>query len=299
MRVAVLAGGLSRQRDASLATGTACAAALTQLGCAVLVIDPAADLLGALAQFAPDRAFNALRGGPGEGGVVQGVLEHLRLPYTHSGVLASSLANDKHQAKLAFKSAGVTVTDHVVAARADAARQHVMTPPYVLKPIRGEGGEGIAIVMSHDDPPPPMLASPDWGFGEDVMIERFVPGRDLACVVIGDVAIGVIDQPRSSRRSLRKGVHSQTEHQALSPKIYDKAQKMALAAHAALGCRGITKVDFRFHDRAGEEGELVCLEINTQPDLAPGSGVAELAERAGQPFAELVRWIVEDASCNR
>ncbi|WIJ26516.1 D-alanine--D-alanine ligase [Devosia sp. RR2S18] len=302
--VAVLMGGWSNERPVSLASGAQCSAALRRAGYTVTEVDVGRDLAQVLTQLKPDVAFNALHGPFGESGMVQGLLELLQIPYTHSGVLASALAMDKHQAKIVLKAAGVPVTDHVVVSREDAARDHVMAPPYVLKPISEGSSFGVFIVKAGTSHPPQEILREDWNCGEVVMAERYIPGRELTCAVMGDVALGVTDivTDLSFYNYEAKYANGGSNHiipAQLKPKIYDKVQKMALAAHAALGCRGVTRTDFRYNEAAGEDGELVCLEINTQPGMTPTSLVPEQALYAGHSYEELVSWMVEDASCNR
>lgn len=302
--VAVLMGGWSQERPVSLKSGTECAAALRRAGYQVTEVDVGRDVVAVLTALKPDVAFNALHGPFGESGMIQGVLELMELPYTHSGVLASALAMDKHQAKIMLKAAGVPVTDHVIVSRAEAGRAHVMPPPYVIKPIADGSSFGVFIVKAETSHPPQEILREDWKSGEDLMVERYIPGRELTCAVMGDVALGVteivtnLDFYNYDAKYAEGGsVHIIPAQ--LKPKIYDKVQKMALKAHAALGCRGVTRTDFRFNDRAGEDGELVCLEINTQPGMTKTSLAPEQALHAGHSFEELVTWMVEDASCNR
>lgn len=302
--VALLKGGWSNERPVSLASGKECAQALRNAGYEVTEIDVGRDIAEVLRAMKPDVAFNALHGPFGEGGMIQGLLELLEIPYTHSGVLASALAMDKHQAKIVMKAAGIPVTDHVIADRAEVARAHVMAPPYVVKPIADGSSFGVFIVKADQSHPPQELLREDWTMGEDVMVERYIPGRELTCAVMGDVALGVTEivtdlafynyEAKYAADGSRHIIPAQ-----IQPKIYDKVQKMALKAHAALGCRGVTRTDFRYNDRAGEDGELVCLEINTQPGMTPTSLAPEQARYAGHSFEELVSWMVEDASCNR
>ena len=302
--VAVLMGGVSNERSVSLSSGKQCADALRRSGYNVTEVDVGFDIAEKLRELKPDLAFNALHGRFGEDGTIQGVLEFLRIPYTHSGVLSSALAMDKHQAKIMFKALGIPVTDHVIVDRAQVARQHVMAPPYVVKPIADGSSVGIFIVKAEQSHPPQEILREDWNAGEMVMVERFVPGRDLTCAVMGDVALGVTEiitdlSFYNFEAKYAKGGSSHILPAQIEPKIYDKVQKIALKAHTALGCRGVSRTDFRFNDRAGEDGELVCLEINTQPGMTPTSLAPEQALHAGHSFEDLVAWMVEDASCNR
>ncbi|QQR34516.1 D-alanine--D-alanine ligase [Devosia oryziradicis] len=302
--VAVLMGGWSNERPVSLVSGAQCAAALRRAGYQVSEIDVDRNIANVLLDLKPDVAFNALHGPFGESGMIQGLLELLQIPYTHSGVLASALAMDKHQAKIMLKAAGIPVTDHVVVSRPDAAREHVMAPPYVIKPIAEGSSFGVFIVKAGTSHPPQEILREDWNCGEEVMVERFIPGRELTCAVMGDVALGVTEivTDLSFYNYEAKYAANGSRHiipADLKPKIYDKVQKLSLAAHAALGCRGVTRTDFRYNEAAGEDGELVCLEINTQPGMTPTSLAPEQAAHAGHSYEELVAWMVEDASCNR
>lgn len=302
--VAVLMGGLSNERPVSLSSGRECANALRNAGYTVTEVDVGHDIAEKLAALKPDVAFNALHGPYGEDGTIQGVLEYLRIPYTHSGVLASALAMNKHQTKIIFKSVGIPVTDHLIANRAEVARAHVMAPPYVIKPIADGSSFGVFIVKADQSHPPQELLREDWRSGEEVMVERYIPGRELTCAVMGDVALGVTEivTDLSFYNYEAKYAHGGSRHvipAQIQPKIYDKVQKMSLKAHAALGCRGVTRCDFRYNDQAGEDGELVCLEINTQPGMTATSLAPEQARHAGHSFEDLVAWMVEDASCNR
>ena len=302
--VAVLMGGIANERPVSLASGRQCSDALQRAGYKVTDVDVGYDIAERLRELKPDVAFNALHGMFGEDGTIQGVLEFLRIPYTHSGVLASALAMNKHQAKIMLKAAGIPVTDHIIANRAEVARAHLMPPPYVVKPIADGSSFGVFIVKADQSHPPQELLREDWNSGEEVMVERYIPGRELTCAVMGDVALGVTEIVTdlsfyNYEAKYAKGGSSHIIPAQIKPEIYDKVQKMSLKAHAALGCRGVTRTDFRFNDRAGVDGELVCLEINTQPGMTETSLAPEQARHAGHSFEELVSWLVEDASCNR
>ena len=302
--VAVLMGGWSNERPVSLKTGAGCAAALRRAGYQVTEVDVGRDVAEVLMALKPDVAFNALHGPFGESGMIQGVLELLQIPYTHSGVMSSALAMNKHQAKILFKAAGIPVTDHVIVSRGEAARSHIMPPPYVIKPIADGSSFGVFVVKGDTSHPPQEILREDWNGGEEVMVERFIPGRELTCAVMGDVALGVTEivTDRTFFNYEAKYSNGGAVHvlpAQLKPKIYDKVQQFSLAAHAALGCRGLTRCDFRYNDAAGEDGELVLLEINTQPGMTEVSLAPEQAAHAGHSYEELVSWLVEDASCNR
>jgi D-alanine-D-alanine ligase len=303
--VAVLMGGWSAEREVSLNSGAACANALEQSGYRVTRIDADREISSTLAALRPDVCFNALHGKGGEDGCIQGILETLRIPYTHSGVLASALAMDKQRAKTVFKAAGVPVAEGIVAAPAEAARAHLMPPPYVIKPVTEGSSVGVFIVREDHSYPPQELTRPDWTYG-DVLVERYIGGRELTCAVMGDKALGIIEiRPAGGlafydyEAKYAKGGSYHILPAQISPDVYEFIQKLALDAHNALGCRGVSRADFRFDDRPEGTGELVCLEVNTQPGMTATSLVPELAAHAGMPFDELVRWIVEDASCGR
>ncbi len=302
--VAVLIGGWSNEREVSLSSGRACAAALRGAGYEVSEVDVGRDIAGVLAELKPDVGFNALHGTFGESGMIQGFLELIQLPYTHSGVLASALAMDKHQAKIMFKAAGIPVTDHLILPRTEVGKAHAMPPPYVIKPIADGSSFGVFIVKAGTGHPPQEILREDWTGGEEIMVERYIPGRELTCAVMGDVALGVTEivTDLSFYNYEAKYAPGGSRHiipAEISPNIYEKVQKMSLRAHAVLGCRGVSRSDFRYNDKAGADGELVCLEINTQPGMTPTSLVPEQARYAGHSFEELVAWMVEDASCNR
>jgi D-alanine-D-alanine ligase len=302
--VAVLMGGWSSERPVSLSSGKACADALEAGGFRVTRVDVARDVAEVLTRLAPDVAFNALHGPFGEDGCIQGVLEVLAIPYTHSGVLSSALAMNKPLAKDVMKAAGIPVPDGLVVDRFEAAKAHVMAPPYVIKPPNEGSSFGVFIVKEDATHPPQQLYSDQWPYGNTVMVERYFAGRELTCAVRGDEPLGVIDIITGDRfydydaKYLPGGSRHVLPAQ-ISPNIYQEVRMMALRAHQALGCRGVSRADFRCDDRlAGTDG-LVCLEVNTQPGMTPTSLVPEMAAHAGMDFKALVRWMVEDASCNR
>ena len=304
--VAVLMGGLSSEREVSLRSGAACADALEAQGYRVTRVDVGHDVALRLAEISPDICFNALHGRYGEDGCLQGVLETMGIPYTHSGVLASALAMHKERAKAVLAAAGVPVAESRVVSRAVAAKAHVMPPPYVIKPPTEGSSVGVFIVRQDQAHPPQELTASDWTLGEDLMIERYIPGKELTCAVMGDEALGVIEiRPAEglafydydAKYALGGSIHLLPA--PLKPNVYQLVQKLSLAAHRALGCRGVSRSDFRFDDRPEGTGELICLEVNTQPGMTSTSLVPELAAHSGRSFGELVRWIVEDASCDR
>jgi len=303
-RVAVLMGGWSAEREVSLSSGEACANALRTVGFNVIPVDVKRDIAKVLDDLKPDVAFNALHGKWGEDGTVQGVLETLQIPYTHSGVLASALAMDKHRAKVLFQRAGVPVAEDKVVEIEEVARQHVMSPPYVIKPTAEGSSVGVIIVEHGSNAPPADILKQRDFYGDKVMVERFVAGRELTCAVMGDLALGVIDiVPKVGfydyKAKYQPGGSAHVLPAEVPQEIYRKVQSFALTAHMELGCRGVSRADFRYDDTEGSDGELILLEVNTQPGMTGTSLVPELAEHAGHSFTELVTWMVNDASLNR
>jgi D-alanine-D-alanine ligase len=306
VHVAVLMGGWSSEREVSLRSGAACATALEGEGYRVTRLDVGRDVAARLAEIKPDICFNALHGRYGEDGCIQGVLETLGLPYTHSGVLASALAMHKERAKAVLAAGDVPVAESRIVLRAEAAKAHVMPPPYVIKPPTEGSSVGVFIVREDQRHPPQELTSADWTLGEEVMVERYIAGRELTCAVMGDEALGVIEiRPAEGLAfydydaKYAPGGSIHVLPAPLKPNVYQLVQKLSLAAHRALGCRGVSRSDFRYDDLPEGTGELICLEVNTQPGMTSTSLVPELAAHSGRSFGELVRWIVEDASCNR
>lgn len=302
--VAVLMGGWSSEREISLRSGAACAAAAERRGYRVSRVDVARNIATVLDELKPDVALNVLHGCPGEDGTLQGVLEVIGIPYSHSGVLASSLAMQKHLAKVMLAAAGVPVPEGVAISRFEAAKTHVLERPYVIKPVAEGSSVGVFIVTEQHDHPPQELFREDWAFGETVVCERYIPGKELTCAVVGEEALGVIEiVPKVRFYDFEaKYAPGGSEHvlpAKILPKIYQEVRRLTLAAHRALGCRGVTRADFRYDDRReGVEG-LACLEVNTQPGMTETSLVPELAAHAGINFEELVQWMIEDASLNR
>jgi D-alanine-D-alanine ligase len=300
--VAVLMGGWSAEREVSLRSGKACAEALARLGYRVTGIDVGRDIAARLTAVEPDVALNVLHGRPGEDGTLQGLLEILDIPYSHSGVLASAVAMNKHYAKALFRGAGVPVAEDRLASRFEAAKAHLMPPPYVIKPVAEGSSVGVFIVAENQPHPPQELYRADWSFGETVLVERYIPGKELTCAVLGNRALDVIEIVPTTRfydyeSKYAPGGSRHVLPAPVLPNVYQEVRRLALAAHAALGCRGVSRADFRYDDRG--TGELICLEVNTQPGMTETSLVPELAAYAGITFDELVRWMVEDASTNR
>jgi D-alanine-D-alanine ligase len=304
--VAVLLGGWSAEREVSLRSGKACADALESAGYKVTRVDANRDLAEQLKRVQPEVCFNALHGRWGEDGCVQGLLELLAIPYTHSGVLASALAMHKERAKQVMRSVGIPVPEGRVVTRAEAARAHVLPRPYVLKPVSEGSSVGVFIVPDDHEHPPQELNDPGWAFGDDLLAERYIPGRELTCAVMGERVLGVTEiVPAEALRfynyeaKYAEGGSLHVLPARLKPNVYELVQKLTLTAHKALGCRGVSRADFRYDDTDGGSGAVVCLEVNTQPGMTATSLVPELAVHAGLTFAELVSWMVEEASCDR
>lgn len=302
-RVAVLMGGWSSERPVSLDSGRECATALAEAGYDVIPVDVGRDIAEVLQKLRPDVAFNALHGPFGEDGSIQGLLEILDIPYTHSGVLASALAMNKEKAKSVAAAAGIPVAEHRIVGRAAVAAAHVLPPPYVVKPIAEGSSFGVVIVREDQAHPPQSLAREEWVFGEEVMVERYIPGRELTCAVMGEEALAVTEIVPVGHgfydydAKYAEGGSKHVLPAKIKPFVYQNIRSLSLEAHRAVGCRGVSRSDFRY-DEAGT-GDLVWLEVNTQPGMTRTSLVPELAAHAGLSFPELVSWLVEDASCRR
>ncbi|MBA4223113.1 D-alanine--D-alanine ligase [Bosea sp. (in: a-proteobacteria)] len=300
--VAVLMGGWSVEREVSLSSGAACARALEGVGYRVTRVEVNRDVAEVLAKLKPDVAFNALHGRYGEDGTIQGVLEILGIPYTHSGVLASSLAIRKDKAKMVVAAAGVPVAKGVTVSRFEAAKRHALPPPYVIKPIDEGSSVGVVIVKKGREHPPQEIARPDWPCGETMLAETFIAGRELTCAVMDGKSLGVTEIRAATGEfydydaKYAKGGSIHICPAQILPNLYRQIEECALTAHQAIGCRGVSRSDFRYDD---ESDTLVWLEVNTQPGMTETSLVPELAAHAGMNFGELVKWIVEDASLNR
>ena len=296
--VAVLMGGPSSEREVSLSTGQGCAGALRAAGYDVTEVDAGPDLAERLRALAPDVVFNALHGRWGEDGCVQGLLEWLRIPYTHSGVLASAIAIDKTRSKEAFARAGLPVVESRMVSKAEAGAAHVLPPPYVIKPNNEGSSVGIHIVAAGANRPPAM--------GEDmperVMVETYAPGRELTCTVLGEAALAVTEIVTDGwydyEAKYAEGGSSHVVPADVPDEITRACRDYALRAHAALGCRTISRTDFRWDEARGLDG-LILLETNTQPGMTPTSLTPEQAAHAGIDFPTLCARLVEDASCDR
>lgn len=291
-------GGPSVEREVSLSSGRECAKALREAGYKVSEVDAGLDLSERLRALSPDVAFNALHGRWGEDGCVQGMLEWLRLPYTHSGVLASALAMDKTRTKEVYRAAGLPVVESVLAGRDEVRARHVMAPPYVVKPNNEGSSVGVYIVREAANAPPDL--SDD--MPEVVMVEAYAPGRELTTTVMGDRALTVTDILTTGwydyEAKYAPGGSRHVVPAEVPENVFEACLDFARRAHVALGCRGVSRTDFRWDEARGLAG-LVLLETNTQPGMTPTSLVPEQAAHLGISFPELCRWIVEDASCNR
>ena len=295
--VAVLMGGWSAEREVSLVSGAAVAGGLKSAGYSVTSIDVQRDMGALLTRLYPnpDAVFNALHGRYGEDGCVQGLLNILDIPYTHSGLLASALAMDKPAAKSLFAAAGILVAEHVIANRDELAGGAVMAAPYVIKPLNEGSSVGVHIVGEGDTFTP---TAELWPYGEKVMVERFIPGRELTVAVMGDHALAVteITTQRGFYDYQAKYAEGGSQHRLpadLPGPVEAEARRISELAHQELGCRGVSRADIRFDGK-----DLYILEVNTQPGMTPTSLVPEQAALAGIPFPELVGWMVENAACD-
>lgn len=298
-------GGWSAEREVSLRSGKACVDALLRTGrYKVTPIDVTRDIAVTLRDLKPDCALNVLHGRPGEDGTLQGLLEIVGIPYSHSGVMASAVAMQKDIAKTVLKAAGVPVPGGMVVSRLEAAKEHLLPRPYVIKPVAEGSSVGVFIVREDHTHPPQELTASDWKLGDKMLVEPFIPGKELTCAVMGDKALGVIEIIANTKfydyeAKYAPGGSTHLLPAPVSSEIYEACRRLALEAHNALGCRGVTRADFRYDEsKPGLEG-LACLEVNTQPGMTETSLVPELAAHAGTSFEELVSWMVEDASLDR
>ncbi len=302
--VAVLKGGWSAEREVSLVSGAKVAEALRAEGYRVSEVDVDGGIAEVLTALNPDAAFNALHGRWGEDGCVQGLLEILRIPYTHSGVRASAAAMDKPMAKRLFHDAGIACPEGLVMDRHALGGKHPMPPPYVVKPVTEGSSVGVFIIREGDNQTPAQLVSKDWSFGDSVIVERYIPGLELTVAVMGDRALAVTEIVPQTKfydyeAKYAEGGSKHIIPAEVDPIVYQHAMHVALTAHQVLGCRGVSRADFRYDNSiAGRDG-LFLLEINTQPGMTPTSLVPEQAAYHGISFGALCRWLVEDASCAR
>lgn len=301
--IAVLMGGFSSERPVSLSSGAACADVLEVKGYRVSRLDVGAHIASVLEQLRPDIAFNALHGPFGEDGRIQGIFEYLKIPYTHSGVMASALAMDKGRAKIIAANAGVCVAPSRIINRFAIGKTHPMEPPYVIKPVCEGSSFGVIIVQENEAEPPHDIEGDEWEYADEVMVEKYIPGRELTCAVLGDEVLDVCEiipdqhfpfYNYNSKYKMGGSLHICPAQ--LSLNIYQSVQRMSLAAHQAIGCRGVSRSDFRFDEKTGE---LVWLEINTQPGMTATSLLPDIAKASGRTHGDIVQWILEDASCMR
>ena len=296
--VTVLMGGWSAEREISMVSGAAVAKSLTDAGLEVTPVDVQRDMGALLTRLypRPDAVFNALHGRFGEDGCVQGLLDILDIPYSHSGLLASALAMDKPMAKRLFAAAGIPVAEHVIAARQDITAGDVMERPYVVKPLNEGSSIGVHMVLEGDGEP--LFGDTGWLYGDRVMVEKFIPGRELTVSVMGDKALAVTEiiAAREFYDYDAKYAAGGSHHVLpadIEKKIANEAMRLAVLAHQALGCRGVSRADFRL-----DGNDLYLLEINTQPGMTPTSLVPEQAVHAGISFQDLVVWMVDNAECD-
>ena len=295
--VAVLMGGWSKEREVSLVSGAAVATALKDTGFQVTEIDVHQDAAALLTQLypIPDKVFNALHGRFGEDGCVQGLLNILGVPYTHSGVLASALAMDKPMSKRVFKEVGITVADHQILTREQLSQTVFGSKPHVIKPLNEGSSVGVNIIFEGDSYTP---TEKEWPFGSHVMAEQYISGRELTVAVMGERALGVTEIKTGRRFYDYDAKYSDggSIHQVpaqLPQDIYDEAISISVLAHKTLGCRGISRADMRYDGK-----DLYLLEVNTQPGMTPTSLVPEQASYANISFENLVVWLVEHAECD-
>ena len=301
-RIAVLKGGWSPERDVSLSSGAEAAKALSEAGYDAVELDVDQMIAAHLAELKPDAVFNALHGQWGEDGCIQGLLELMGLPYTHSGVLASSLAMDKQRAKSVFDAEGIPAPKGVIVSREEAARGDVLPAPYVVKPNDQGSSVGVFVVREGDNRPASALLDPKWNLGDDVLVETFIPGRELTVAVMGGKPLCVTEIfPMTDfydyEAKYASGGSKHVLPADLPDETSDRLLDLAKRAYQSLGCKGIARADFRY-DESGD-GEIYCLEVNTQPGLTPTSLAPEQAAYLGMSFPELCTWMVEDASCLR
>ena len=300
-RVAVVYGGWSSEREVSVSSGTQMLRAAKAAGYDAVGIDATRDLARQIAEVKPDVILNGLHGPGGEDGCVQGLFEILDIPYSHSGVTASAIAMDKRKSKAVYQQAGLDVAQDVAVTREEAARAHPLAPPYVIKPVNEGSSFGVVFVREQNNGPSQFVLSDDWKYGDNLMAEEYIPGRELTVAVLGDkpLAVTEITTLREFYDFDAKYAAGGSRHVVpadVPEQVTRKALEAALTAHNALGCRGVSRSDFRFDE---DKDRLVILETNTQPGMTPTSLVPEQAAYTGTTFEELVTWMIEDASCRR
>jgi len=301
--VAVLLGGWSAEREVSLVSGAGIVSALESKGYKVTAVDVQRDLAGLLAALTPkpDVVFNALHGKGGEDGTIQGVLDYLGVPYTHSGVLASAMAMDKDVTRRVLSQVGVPVAEGLVATRDQLRAGHPIEPPYVVKPVDEGSSVGLHIVQPGQNH---LVVEEDgWVYGDRVLVEQYIPGRELTVGVMGDRALAVTEIRPATGTFDYKAKYTEGGAVHVCPAdlpkdVYDEAMRLALLAHRTLGCSGVSRSDFRWDDSKAGTGGLYFLEINTQPGFTPVSLLPEQAAHLGMSYADLCAWIVEHARCH-
>ncbi len=300
-RTAIVYGGFSSERPVSISSGEAVGEAAREAGYDVVMIDAGPDLAEVLLAEKPDVIVNALHGPWGEDGCVQGIFEWLKIPYSHSGVLASALAMDKIKSKIAYRQAGLDIAADKAVSRAEAAAAHPLPVPYVIKPVAEGSSFGVVFVREGANGPAREVLSEDWAYSDYLMAEEYIPGRELTVAVMGDKALAVTEittlrEFYDFSAKYEAGGSRHTVPADLPEAITERAMADALIAHRALGCRGVSRSDFRYDEA---KDRLVILETNTQPGMTPTSLVPEQAQYLGMSFAELVSWMIEDATCLR
>ena len=301
LRIAVVYGGWSPEREVSAVSGKKMVVAARNAGYNVVAIDARKDITNQISEVEPDIILNALHGIWGEDGCAQGIFETLNIPYSHSGVLASALAMDKRKSKNVFQSIGIDVAKDIAVSRADAVKSHPLQRPYVVKPISNGSSLGVVIVGEDDPIPSDILLSDNWTFGDNLMAEEFVPGRELTVGVLGGEPLAVTEIMPSNhfydyKAKYEIGGSEHTLPAEVSQSVAERALEVSHNAHEILGCRGVTRADFRYDE---SNDRLVLLEMNTQPGMTPTSLVPEQAAYRGMSFEDLVVWMIEDASCPR
>jgi D-alanine-D-alanine ligase len=300
-RIAIVYGGWSSEREVSLSSGEQMLKAARAAGYDAVGIDASRGLARQIEDEKPDIILNGLHGPWGEDGCVQGLFEILDIPYTHSGVTASAIAMDKQKSKAVYQQVGLDIAKDVATTREEAARKHPIAPPYVIKPVNEGSSFGVVFVREENNGPSQLLLSEEWKYGDNLMAEEYIPGRELTVAVMGDRALAVTEIT-----TLREFYDFDAKYAAggsrhvvpadIPDAVAEAAKKAALMAHQSLGCRGVSRSDFRYDE---ERGRLVILETNTQPGMTPTSLVPEQAAYCGITFEDLVSWMIEDASCQR
>ena len=301
-KIALLIGGWSDERVISLASGREVARVLQQQGHDVNIIDIERHNLNLFQQLAykPDVVFLCAIHGKGvEDGCLQGALEMMKLPYTNSGPLASALAMNKHLSRTLFKAAGIPIAEGGLYNRHDIDQRHVMPPPYVIKPVSEGSSLGVKLIRHDQD-----LQNLDevWRYGHDVIVERFIPGREIQVLVMGDKAIGTVEVRANDsfcdyEAKYVAGMSERLCPAPLEPEAHAQALDIALRAHQALGCEGVSRVDLRYDDTQGVPGAFFVLEVNTQPGMTPTSFAPLVAAQAGIEFTDLIEWMVDNPRC--